>query len=74
MMQSLNHNSWFIKVGIIPQVVILSENWLRTCAVIHVNKASARWNGYRMFISIFYCDMYDGPNGSLFHFSDNSQF
>ena len=31
----------------------VTDNWLRTSAVIHNYKARARRNGYRMFISVY---------------------
>ena len=33
--------------------ITISDNWLRTSAVIHNVKAWARRNGYRMFISVY---------------------
>ena len=33
--------------------ITISDNWLRTSAVIHIYKARARRNGYRMFISVY---------------------
>ena len=39
--------------------VTISDNWLRTSAVIHIYKARARRNGYRMCFSFFqftYCE------------------
>ena len=37
----------------VPKYTHFSDYWLRTSAVIHVNKARARRNGYRMFISVY---------------------
>ena len=33
--------------------ITISDNWLRTSAVIHIYKARARRNGYRLFISVY---------------------
>ena len=33
--------------------ITISNNWLRTSAVIHIYKARARRNRYRMFISVY---------------------
>ena len=33
--------------------ITISDNWLHTSAVIHLYKARARRNGYRMFISVY---------------------
>ena len=41
------------KVWIKPQTITISDNWLRTSAVIHIYKARARRNEYRMFISVY---------------------
>ena len=36
-----------------PKYTHFSNYWLRTSVVIHVYKARARRNGYRMFISVY---------------------
>ena len=33
--------------------ITISDNWLRTSAVIHIYKARARRNGYMMFIAVY---------------------
>ena len=37
----------------VPKNTHFSDYWLRTSVVIHVYKARARRNGYRMFISVY---------------------
>ena len=37
----------------VPKYTHFSDYWLRASAVIHVYKARARRNGYRMFISVY---------------------
>ena len=45
------------KIGIKPQTILISDNLLRTSAVVHIYKARARRNGYRMLISVYIlCD------------------
>ena len=41
------------RVNFDQQYTHLTDYWLRTSAVIHVYKARAGWNGYRMFISVY---------------------
>ena len=53
--------------------ITISDNWLRTSAVIHMYKARARRNGYRMLFQLTFCaDMLSKSFGSklaVFDFS-----
>ena len=50
-----NFNRWTLAITAVPTALTLpiSDNWLHTSAVIHMYKARARRNGYRMFISVY---------------------
>ena len=51
----MNFTRWTIAITAIPTTLTLtiSDNWVRTSAVIHVYKVRARRNRYRMFISVY---------------------
>ena len=51
----MNFNRWTLAITAVPTTLFLtiSDNWLRTSAVIHIYKVRARRNGYRMFISVY---------------------
>ena len=53
-MEKMNFNGWALAITAVPTTLTsrYSDNWLRTSAVIHMYKARARRNGYRMFISV----------------------
>ena len=51
----MNFDRWAHAITAVPTTLTsrYSVNWLRTSAVIHMYKARARRNGYRMFISVY---------------------
>ena len=53
--RKMNLNRWTLAITGVPTTLTLaiSDNWLRTSAVIHIYKVRARRNGYRMFISVY---------------------
>ena len=51
----MNFNRWTLAITAVPTTLTLtmSDNWLRTSAVIYIYKVRARRNGYRIFISVY---------------------
>ena len=49
----MNFNRWALAITAVPTTLTISDNWLRTRAVIHMYKVRARRNGYRMFIPVY---------------------
>ena len=50
----MNFNRWALAITAVPTTLISRySDWLRMSAVIHIYKARARRNGYRMFISVY---------------------